>query len=127
MTGSEVKVKPQNPMTEGVIWKSILLFSLPLIAGNILQQLYNTADSLIVGQFVGDAALASVGMSGTIAFFLMAFMWGASTGSGVVIARYYGAKDNYTLGKAVHTTMILAVIIVVFMSFMKKMDTQQED
>ncbi len=110
MAAAENKIKT-NAMTEGPILKSLLLFSLPLIAGNILQQLYNTADSLIVGQFVGDAALASVGMSGTIAFFLMAFMWGASTGSGVIIARYYGAKDHYTLGKAVHTTMILAVII----------------
>ena len=98
-------------MTEGVIWKSILLFSLPLIGGNLLQQLYNTADSLIVGQFVGDAALASVGMSGTIAFFLMAFMWGASTGAGVLISRYFGAKDYPALSKAVHTTMVLSVII----------------
>ncbi len=105
-----------NNMTEGVIWKSILLFSLPLIAGNILQQLYNTADSLIVGQFVGDTALASVGASGTIAFFLMAFMWGASTGAGVIIARYYGGGDYENLSKAVHTTMILAVIIGAFVS-----------
>jgi len=101
----------KNNMTEGVIWRSILLFSLPLIAGNIMQQLYNTADSFIVGQFVGDTALASVGMSGTIGFFLMAFMWGASTGSGVVISRYFGANDRLNLGKAVHTTMILSVII----------------
>ena len=98
-------------MTEGTIWKSILFFSLPLIGGNILQQLYNTADSLIVGQFIGDAALASVGMSGTIAFFLMAFLWGASTGAGVIISRYFGARDHAALSKAVHSTMIIAVII----------------
>ena len=110
MSAVKENVKKNN-MTEGVIWRSILLFSLPLIAGNIMQQLYNTADSFIVGQFVGDTALASVGMSGTMGFFLMAFLWGASTGSGVVISRYYGAKDNVNLGKAVHTTMILSVII----------------
>lgn len=98
-------------MTEGVIWRSILLFSLPLIAGNIMQQLYNTADSLIVGQFVGDTALAAVGSSGSIGFFMMAFMWGASTGAGVMISRYYGAKDRTNLTKAVHTTMLLAVVI----------------
>lgn len=111
MSSASNRTKAKNNMTEGVIWRSILLFSLPLIAGNLLQQLYNTADSLIVGQFVGDAALASVGQGGTIAFFLMAFMWGASTGSGVIISRYYGASDRLNLSKAVHTTMILAVLI----------------
>ena len=98
-------------MTEGVIWKSILFFSLPLIAGNIMQQLYNTADSLIVGRYVGDTALAAVGSSGSIGFFMMAFMWGASTGSGVIISRYYGAKDRTNLTKAVHTTILLSVVI----------------
>lgn len=115
---ADKKEKKNNNMTEGVIWKSILLFSLPLIAGNIMQQLYNTADSFVVGQFVGDTALASVGMSGTIGFFLMAFMWGASTGSGVVISRYYGAKDQANLGKAVHTTMVLSVIIGAIVSLL---------
>lgn len=110
MTSGSNTVKKNN-MTEGVIWRSILLFSLPLIAGYIMQQLYNTADSLIVGQFVGDTALASVGVSGQVAFFLMAFLWGASTGAGVLISRYFGAGDKTTLSKAVHTTMILAVII----------------
>ncbi len=118
MASKSVSVKKNLDMTEGVIWKSVLLFSLPLIGGNLLQQLYNTADSLIVGQFVGDAALASVGMSGTIAFFLLAFLWGASTGAGVVISRYFGAKDHTALSKAVHTTMILGVIIGVIISAM---------
>ena len=116
MASKTAAVKQNLDMTEGVIWKSVLLFSLPLIGGNLLQQLYNTADSLIVGQFVGDAALASVGMSGTIAFFLMAFLWGASTGAGVLISRYFGAKDHVTLSRAVHTTMILGVIIGVIIS-----------
>ena len=105
------KEKIKNRMTEGSIWQAILLFSLPLIAGNILQQLYNTADSFIVGKYVGDTALAAVGSSGTIAYFLLAFMWGASTGSGVIIARYFGARDKVNLSKAVHTTMIMSVII----------------
>ena len=118
MTREGLKNNPKNNMTERVIWKSILLFSLPLIAGNIMQQLYNTADSLIVGQFVGDAALASVGMGGTIGFFLMAFMWGASTGAGVIISRYFGAKDHTNLSKAVHTTMVLSVIIGAIISLL---------
>lgn len=110
MRENDIRTKSNN-MTEGSIWKAILLFSLPLIAGNIMQQLYNTADSLIVGQFVGDTALAAVGSSGSIGLFMMAFMWGASTGSGVIIARYFGAKDQINLSRAVHTTMLMSVII----------------
>lgn len=98
-------------MTEGPIAKSILLFALPLIAANMMQQLYNTADSLIVGNFVGSAALAAVGAGGILLNLLMAFIWGASTGAGILIARYYGAKDKENLSRIVHTTMLIAVIL----------------
>ena len=97
-------------MTGGSPFGALLFYSLPLIAGNFMQQLYNTVDSLIVGRFVGDAALAAVGGSGQIINFLLAFLWGASAGAGIVIAQYYGAKDEKRLKQATHTTVVLAVI-----------------
>ena len=81
-------------MTEGVIWKKILLFSLPLLLGNVFQQLYNTVDSIIVGNYIGGDALAAVGTSGPIINLLVGFFMGIATGAGVVIARYFGARDE---------------------------------
>lgn len=97
-------------MTEGSIWRQILSFSIPLILGNLLQQLYNTADSVIVGNFVGSDALAAVGSSGSLINLLIAFCIGASAGAGVVIAQYYGAGDENKVQTAVHTTIALAII-----------------
>lgn len=73
-------------MTEGNILKSIILYSIPLILGNFMQQLYNTFDSLIVGNYVGSSALAAVGAGGQISFFLVAFYLGASSGAGILIS-----------------------------------------
>ena len=97
-------------MTEGNIWKQILFFSIPLILGNLLQQLYNTADSIIVGNFVGSEALAAVGSSGSLINLLISFCMGASAGAGVVIAQYYGANDKKRVQDAVHTTLAIAVV-----------------
>ena len=83
-----------NLMTEGKIWKNILFFSIPLILGNLLQQLYNTADSIIVGNFVGSKALAAVGSSTSLIYLLIAFSQGASVGAGVIVAQFLGAKDK---------------------------------
>lgn len=96
-------------MTEGIIWRKLLAFSIPLILGNLLQQLYNTADSIIVGNYIGSEALAAVGSSGSIINLLIGFCVGASTGAGVVIAQYFGAKDKEQIKKAVHTTLAIAV------------------
>ena len=74
-------------MTEGTIWKRIITFAFPLFWGNLFQQLYNTADSLIVGNFLGDAALAAVSSSGSLIFLMVGFFNGISIGAGVVIAR----------------------------------------
>lgn len=71
-----------NLMTEGSVWKSILFFSVPLILGNLLQQMYNTVDSIIVGNCVGDSALAAVGSSSSLIYLLIAFSQGASVGAG---------------------------------------------
>ena len=90
----EPQKKKTRLMTEGSIWKNILLFSVPLILGNLLQQLYNTADSIIVGNFVGSNALAAVGSSGSPIFLLIGFSQGIAVGAGVVVAQYLGAKDR---------------------------------
>ena len=105
-----MQMKKTTIMTEGVIWRQILAFSIPLIMGNLLQQLYNTADSIIVGNFVGSEALAAVGSSGSLINLLIAFCIGASAGAGVVIAQHYGAEDREQVQKAVHTTLSIAVI-----------------
>ena len=81
-----------NLMTEGKIWKNILFFSIPLILGNLLQQLYNTADSIIVGNFVGSKALAAVGSSTSLIYLLIAFSQGASVGAGVIVAQIFRSK-----------------------------------
>ena len=81
-------------MTEGRISKKIIFFAIPLFLGNLFQQLYNTADSLIVGNFLGSNALAAVSSSGNLIFLMVGFINGIAMGAGVVIARYYGAKKK---------------------------------
>lgn len=103
-------MKKTTLMTEGNIWKQILFFSIPLILGNLLQQLYNTADTIIVGNFVGRDALAAVGSSGSMIHLLISFCMGASAGAGVIIAQYYGADDRQRVQDAVHTALAIAVI-----------------
>ena len=98
-------------MTEGVIWRQILLFSIPLILGNLLQQMYNTMDSVIVGNFVGSDALAAVGASSSLLYLLIAFSTGAATGAGVVVAQLYGAGDEKGVHDAVHTALGIAVVL----------------
>ena len=93
MTKTVQKSKARD-MTQGSIWKQLLLFSLPLMAGNLFQQLYNTVDSIVVGNFVGKEALAAVGSVGPIINSLIGFFMGLSTGAGVIISQYYGAKAD---------------------------------
>lgn len=103
-------------MTEGSISKKIIRFTIPLFLGNLFQQLYNTADSLIVGNFLGSEALAAVSSSGSLIFLLVGFFSGISMGAGVVIARYFGAKDDKRVHKAVHTTIALALVSGLFLT-----------
>ena len=86
--------KKTNLMTEGVIWKQLLLFSIPLLVGNLFQQLYNTVDSIIVGNYVGSQALAAVGASTPIINLLVGFFMGIATGAGIIISQFYGAIDE---------------------------------
>lgn len=95
----------KNLMSEGVIWKKIIFFAMPLFLGNLFQQLYNTADSLIVGNFLGSNALAAVSSSGNLIFLMVGFFNGIAMGAGVVIARYFGARDIEHMQKAIHTTV----------------------
>ena len=97
-------------MTEGSISQKIIFFAIPLFLGNLFQQLYNTADSLIVGNFLGSNALAAVSSSGNLIFLMVGFINGIAMGAGVVIARYYGAKKRDCLQKAIHTTVAFGLV-----------------
>ena len=94
-------------MTEGVIWKEILLFSIPLLLGNLFQQLYNAVDSVVVGNYIGAQALAAVGSSAPVINLLVSFFKGLAVGAGVIISRYFGARKKEELHIAVHTSLAL--------------------
>ncbi len=98
-------------MTGGSIWKHMLRFSVPMAVGLLFQQLYNTVDTLVVGQFVGQHAQAAVGSTGPIINTVVGFCAGLATGASVVISQRYGAHDNEGLSKAVHTTVALTFLV----------------
>lgn len=99
-----------NQITEGVIWKQLLIFFFPILFGTFFQQLYNTADAIIVGNFVGKEALASVGGSAsTIINLLVGFFVGLSSGATVIISQYYGADNRRRVSDSVHTAIALAI------------------
>ena len=93
-------------MTEGPIAKQIVAFAVPLFLGNLFQQLYNAADTFVVGNLLGDNALAGVSSSGSLIFLLVGFFSGVAMGAGVVIARYFGADDVVNMRKAIHTSLV---------------------
>lgn len=98
-------------LTNGSITKNIFFFSIPMLLGNIFQQLYNVVDSIIVGQFVGKNALAAVGSSFPVMFLIIALIMGATMGSMVLISQFYGAKDSENLRKIIDTTYIFLFIV----------------
>ena len=98
-------------MTEGREWKHILMFALPLMAGNALQQLYNTVDGIIVGNFVGDTALAAVGACAPLTMLFIALAIGMSNGSAVVVGQYYGAGKYDEMRRTVSTSMIMLLVL----------------
>lgn len=100
----------KNLLTEGSIWKKLMGFAFPLFLGNLFQQLYNTADSLIVGNFLGSDALAAVSSSGSLTFLLVGFFQGLAMGGGVIIARYFGARQQKELHKAIHTSVAFGIL-----------------
>lgn len=92
-------------ITEGVIWKQLLRFFFPILIGTLFQQLYNTVDALVIGQFVGKDSLAAVGTTGTLVNLLINFFVGIASGATVIISQYFGAGDAKNLSKAVHTSI----------------------
>ena len=103
-----------HDMTEGAPWQRITEFAVPMLLGNIAQQLYNTADSIIVGKFVGDNALSAVGSASPILNMLLALFVGVATGAGIVISQSYGAKDRRALSVAIGNCLSLALIATAF-------------
>ena len=88
-------------MTVGKPLSNLIVFSVPLLIGNLAQQMYNTADSIIVGRYVGDSALAAVGASGPILNLLLLLFMGISTGAGILVSQYFGAHRQEELEKSV--------------------------
>ena len=109
-------VKAVKPMTSGSIWKRMTFFALPLLLGNLFQQMYNTVDSLIVGNFLGSSALAAVSSSGSLIFMLIGFLSGISSGAGVIVARFFVAQDQENLHRTVHTTVAFGLVAGVLMT-----------
>ena len=99
----------ENSITQGVIWKQLLIFFFPILIGTFFQQLYNTVDTIVVGQYVGTNALAAVGTTGTLINLLVGFFVGVSSGATVIISQFFGAGDGKNVSKAVHTSIALAL------------------
>ncbi len=97
-------------MTEGSIWAGLIAFAVPIFFGHLFQQLYNTADTLIVGNFIGKEAMAAVSSSGNLINMMVGFLNGMSVGAGVLIAKHYGAKEYQKMRVAIHTDIAFALI-----------------
>ena len=100
----------KRSLTEGPIWKAMLLFALPVFLGNVFQQFYNAFDSWCVGNYIGENALAAVSSSGSLIFMMVSFFNGLAMGAGVIIARHYGARDYEAMGKAIHTGIAFGIV-----------------
>ena len=106
----KAEITGSNSITEGVIWKQLLAFFFPILFGTFFQQLYNTADAIIVGQFLGKEALAAVGGgTGTAINLLIGFFTGLASGATVVISQHFGAKNEERVSQSIHTSMALAL------------------
>lgn len=103
-------------MTEGDFRSKIIRFAIPIFIGNLFQQLYNTVDTLIVGNYLGSHALAAVSSTGAFVYLIIGFSVGFSTGAGVIISRHIGARNQERITKAVHTAVLLGLVISVLMT-----------
>ena len=103
-------------MTVGSPWKSIAIFTLPMLVGNIAQQLYSTVDSIVVGQEIGDNALAAVGSSAPVLNMLLALFIGISAGTNIMVSQYFGAKNreglSYSIGNSITVTAVACLILI---------------
>lgn len=113
MGGNPMRIGRSTDMTQGTIWKQLLSFAAPMLLGLIFQQMYNTVDSIVVGNYVSSQALAAVGTTGPLINTLLGFFNGFSTGATVVIARAYGARDRKSVHDAVHTTILTTFLMAI--------------
>lgn len=111
-------------MTEGAPWKKIILFAVPMLVGNIAQQLYNTVDSVVVGNYVGDNALAAVGSAGPILNLLIVLFVGISVGAGIMVSQYFGAREreklSITVGNCITLTGLATLFVMVVASLVAR-------
>ncbi len=108
--------KGVRDMTQGSIYSQMTSFALPILLSQVFQQLYNTADSLIVGRFLGTDALAAVSSSGTLIFLLISFFNGTAMGAGVVISRYFGERNENNVSRAIHTNIAFGLASGIFLT-----------
>lgn len=111
-------------MTEGSPWQKIVLFAVPMLVGNIAQQLYNTVDSVVVGNFVGDNALAAVGSAGPILNLLIVLFIGISMGASIMVSQYFGAKNRKDLSATIGNCIVLTALASVFVMVVATMLTR---
>ena len=115
--GSLKKFFAPTDMTVGAPWKSIITFTLPMLLGNIAQQLYSTVDTIVVGHYIGDNALSAVGSAMPILNMLLVLFIGISAGASIMVSQYFGAKNrkslSYTIGNCITVTAIACVILII--------------
>ncbi len=109
------KIFEQVDMTEGRPWEKIVLFTVPMLLGNIAQQLYNTVDSIVVGQYVGDNALAAVGSASPILNLLLVFFVGISMGASIMVSQYFGSRDRENLSRTIGSILTLTAASSIFL------------
>lgn len=111
-------------MTEGVPWQKIILFTIPMLLGNIAQQLYNTVDSIVVGKYVGDNALAAVGSAGPILNLLLVLYVGISIGAGIMVSQYFGSRNREGLSYTIGNSILLMLFATVFVAIIGSLVTR---
>lgn len=109
--------KMPQQITEGVIWKQILIFFFPILMGTFFQQMYNTVDTIIVGRFVGTDALAAVGSTGPLVNMINGFFIGIGSGATVILSQFYGANNRDGVDRALHTGVALSIVLGVGITF----------
>ena len=117
MSALSLRKKSELDMTEGSILPLIISFSIPLLMGNLFQQLYNTVDTWVVGNYVGKNSFSAVGTLSSVLNMVISFFVGFSSGASVVISQYYGAKDSENVSRATHTFVALTIIMCVLCTF----------
>ena len=114
------KLNAPTDMTVGVPWKGIVAFTIPMLIGNIAQQLYSTVDSIVVGKYIGDNALAAVGSATPLLNMLLVLFIGISAGANIMVSQYFGAKNrdglSYTIGNAITVTAIACLVLILIMA-----------